>query len=78
MWNEPYLETCCRSALHRLCLCGADGRPDGSRPDDRDVLKDERCLHRLRQLGLAELGQSRYRITPAGCARHDREIMKVA
>ena len=18
MWNEPYLETCCRSALHRL------------------------------------------------------------
>src|SRR5919199_330499 len=45
MWNEPYLETCCRSALHRLTLVGAPGRPDG--------LKDGPCLARLRAMGLA-------------------------
>ena len=32
MWDEPYLETCCRSALHRLVLSGAVGRP----PDLKD------------------------------------------
>lgn len=44
MWNEPYLETCCRSALHRVRLAGPDGRPDG--------LKDGPCLHRLAEMGV--------------------------
>jgi hypothetical protein len=26
MWNQPYLETCCRSAIHRMILCGDMGR----------------------------------------------------
>lgn len=74
MWNEPYLETCCRSALHRLRLCGPEGRPDAGRTE----LKDARCLDRLDQLGFAVHAQDRYRITPAGAARHDQEIMRVA
>lgn len=74
MWNEPYLETCCRSALHRLVLADRDGRPDATLA----ALKDARCLERLQQLGLAAHEETRYRITPAGSARHGREIMKVA
>ena len=73
MWNEPYLETCCRSALHRLLLCGEDGRPDGHRQE----LKDARCLDRLHALGLAAHRGARYRITPAGRERHASEIMGV-
>ena len=74
MWSEPYLETCCRSALHRLLLCGEAGRPDGRHQE----LKDARCLDRLRALGLAEHRGDRYRITPSGQARHALEIMRVA
>ena len=74
MWNEPYLETCCRSALHRLSLCDDDGRPD----DSVVALKDARCLERLEQLGFASHAGARYRLTAAGVARHDREIMKLA
>jgi hypothetical protein len=67
MWSEPYLETCCRSALHRLILVGATGRPDG--------LKDGPCLLRLEGLGFACLGgDGRYRPTPAGIQRHGVEI----
>ena len=68
MWNEPYLETCCRSALHRLLLCGAPGRPGG--------LKDGPCLQRLSGMGLATERDGRYHATEAGCTRHDAEIMK--
>ncbi len=74
MWNEPYLETCCRSALHRLLLCGAAGRPDATEAD----LKDARCLDRLVELGFASHDEPRYRITPAGLERHALEIRKVA
>ena len=74
MWNEPYLETCCRSALHRLLLCGHAGRPDAHRAE----LKDARCLERLEQLGFAVHVESHFAITPDGRARHDREIRKVA
>ncbi len=74
MWNEPYLETCCRSALHRLFLCGGDGRPDASVAD----LKDVRCLDRLVTLGFASHDRPRYRITAAGQARHALEIRKAA
>ncbi|MBE7209802.1 MAG: hypothetical protein INR65_02190 [Gluconacetobacter diazotrophicus] len=70
MWNEPYLETCCRSALHRLRLCGDAGRPDAHRAE----LKDARCLDRLEQLGFATHEGAQYRITQAGLARHDSEI----
>ncbi|GAN52718.1 hypothetical protein [Tanticharoenia sakaeratensis] len=67
MWDEPYLETCCRSALHRLLLCQDVGRPEG--------LRDQPCLERLCRMGFARQDeQGRFVITPAGCARHDREI----
>ena len=69
MWNEPYLETCCRSALHRLMLCDDAGRPPG--------LKDGKCLLRLAGMGLArERPDGRFDVTPEGIRRHDSEIMK--
>ena len=69
MWNEPYLESCCRSALHRLTLVGPHGRPDG--------LKDQPCLLRLQGMGLAEQrADGRYAITLPGRQRHASEIMK--
>jgi len=70
-WNEPYLETCCRSALHRLTLVGAPGRPDG--------LKDGPCLARLRGMGLARLREdTRWEMTADGAARHAREVLRPA
>ena len=71
MWDEPYLETCCRSALHRLTLCDASGRPSG--------LKDGPCLERLAGMGLAEQhADGRYGITAPGRARHASEILRCA
>ncbi|MDR3538626.1 MAG: hypothetical protein P4L71_19175 [Acetobacteraceae bacterium] len=67
MWDEPYLETCCRSALHRLMLSGGIGRPPG--------LKDGSCLTRLTAMGLAQLrSDGRFALTQAGSERHAREI----
>jgi len=69
MWHEPYLETCCRSALHRLALSRQAGRP----PE----MKDSACLDRLAKRGFAERGaDGRYRLTPAGKERHASEILK--
>jgi len=69
MWNEPYLETCCRSALHRLVLAGSLGRPPG--------MKDGPCLQRLAAMGLAALRpEGRFEITEAGLARHATEVLK--
>jgi DNA-binding transcriptional regulator PaaX len=69
MWDEPYLETCCRAALHRLVLAGGMGRPDG--------LKDGPCLQRLTGMGLAKRREdARFTITEAGMARHASEVMK--
>jgi hypothetical protein len=70
MWDEPYLETCCRSALHRLTLVGAAGRPPG--------LADQPCLERLRGMGLARDREAdgRFEITAEGTARHAREILR--
>ena len=69
MWDEPYLETCCRSALHRLVLCGAPGRPA--------TLKDDPCLRRLESKGFARArSDGRFEVTGAGRVRHDREIMR--
>jgi hypothetical protein len=72
MWHEPYLETCCRSALHRLTLVGEPGRPDG--------LKDGPCLERLAGMGLARrrTGDGRFEITAEGEARHAVEILRKA
>jgi hypothetical protein len=71
MWNEPYLETCCRAALHRLVLSGDGGRPGG--------LKDGPCLARLTGMGLAcERVDGRYGLTAEGSARHATEIMRRA
>ena len=71
MWNEPYLETCCRSALHRLHLCGEAGRPPG--------LKDDPCLRRLEAMGLAEQrDDGRFAPTAAGGLRHASEVMSTA
>lgn len=70
MWDEPYLETCCRSALHRLHLTGRVGRPDG--------LKDGPCLHRLRSLGLAApRPDGRFGLTAEGVARHAAEVLRL-
>ncbi len=71
MWNEPYLETCCRSALHRVLLTGESGRPSG--------LKDGPCLLRLASIGLVcERADGRFEITASGVARHASEISKNA
>jgi hypothetical protein len=70
MWDEPYLETCCRAALHRLTLVGAIGRP-------AEGLQDEPCLKRLEGMGLAaRRGDGRYAATEAGTARHALEILR--
>ncbi len=67
MWDQPYLETCCRSALHRLMLAGPVGRPGG--------LKDGPCLLRLTAMDLAcERADGRFEATEAGAARHSHEI----
>ncbi len=69
VWDQPYLETCCRSALHRLVLCGPTGRPADQ--------KDGPCLRRLAGMGLAREGPDRrFQITESGRARHAREILK--
>ena len=69
MWDQPYLETCCRSALHRLCLCEAVGRPDG--------MKDGKCLDRLASMGFARQREDgRFAVTRNGEQRHSTEIMK--
>ncbi|MBS1102137.1 hypothetical protein JK202_03775 [Gluconobacter sp. Dm-62] len=66
-YDEPYLETCCRSTLHRLLLCASTGRPTG--------LKDQPCLERLERLGLSELrDDGRFVITQDGLKRHREEI----
>jgi hypothetical protein len=71
MWNEPYLETCCRSALHRLKLAGKIGRPPG--------LKDGPCLERLARMGFSTCrDDGRFEITEAGVERHRSEILKQA
>ena len=71
MWDEPYLETCCRSALHRLLLVGETGRPAG--------LKDGPCLARLQGLGFArERADGRFEATEAGLERHAVEIAPTA
>ncbi|HVC61823.1 MAG TPA: hypothetical protein VND19_15845 [Acetobacteraceae bacterium] len=67
MWDEPYLETCCRSALHRLMLSGPIGRPPG--------LKDGPCLWRLAGMGLVRTrADGRFEITAAGAGRHASEV----
>lgn len=73
MWDEPYLETCCRSALHRLLLCESAGRPDDA------ALKDHPCLERLASMGFAvKRGDGRFVVTEAGKSRHAREIGPVS
>ena len=68
MYDQPYLETCCRSALHRLILCDGVARPPG--------MKDGPCLARLSCMGLArQRDDLRYEITPLGRVRHGREIV---
>ena len=70
MWNEPYLETCCRAALHRLFLAAEAGRPD--------TPQDAPCLSRLAGLGLAApwAEGGGFVLTPDGAARHAHEILK--
>lgn len=75
-WNEPYLETCCRSALHRLFLTRGGTRPAG--------LPDEACLRRLAGMGLAEEIPPRgvatpvsFGMTEAGASRHMSEVLRL-
>ena len=68
MYNQPYLETCCRAALHRLVLAGPTGRPGSE--------KDGPCLARLTGMGLAcEASPGQYTLTEAGTARHANEVL---
>ncbi len=70
MYDQPYLETCCRSALHRLKLSGSAARPPG--------LKDGQCLERLAAMGFATARpDGRFIITEAGTARHATEIAPI-
>jgi hypothetical protein len=69
MWDEPYLETCCRAALHRVRLSGAAGRPAG--------YKDGPCLMRLADRGwVTRRGDARYEITAAGLRCHGQVIRR--
>ena len=69
MWSQPYLETCCRAALHRLYLCGAAGRPAG--------LADDPCLKRLTGMAFCcRRDDERYEITAAGQQRHATEVLR--
>jgi hypothetical protein len=71
MWSQPYLETCCRAALHRLVLAADVGRPP--------AMKDGPCLVRLAEMGFCRLrADERYEVTPAGEARHATEILHPA
>jgi len=68
VWNQPYLETCCRAALHRLYLAGPAGRPAN--------VPDGACLRRLAVMGLCLHGSDgRFTLNPAGRARHGSEIL---
>ncbi|MCK8784337.1 hypothetical protein M0638_08095 [Roseomonas sp. NAR14] len=68
MWDQPYLETCCRAALHRLSLAGTSGRPAD--------LKDGPCLERLETMGFcARRRDGRFELTAAGRARHGSEVL---
>jgi hypothetical protein len=68
MWSQTYLETCCRSALHRLRLAGDFGRPDG--------LKDGPCLHRMVGLELTcQREDGRFVLTEKGQTRHAVEVL---
>ncbi len=70
-WDEPYLETCCRSALHRVWLAGELGRPDG--------LKDGQCLARLARFGFViRREDDRCVLSPAGADRHQTEVLRGA
>ena len=68
VWNEPYLETCCRAALHRLSQVGPAGRPSG--------LVDQPCLERLVEKGFARETDGRFSPTAEGLARHASEILR--
>lgn len=76
MWSEPYLETCCRAALHRLFLSGGAGRPGDAIASDVGAMKDAPCLGRLVRLALVERRGGRFFLTPAGAARHAAEILR--
>jgi hypothetical protein len=68
MYDQPYLETCCRAALHRLVLAGPPGRPGSG--------KDGPCLARLTGMGLAcEASPGQFTLTDAGTARHASEVL---
>jgi hypothetical protein len=69
VWDQPYLETCCRSALHRLHLGGRAGRP----PDSLDG----KCLLRIAAMGLCDQRpDERFVINAAGVRRHAAEVLQ--
>ena len=68
-WDQPYLETCCRAALHRLVLAAGAGRPGTG--------MDAACLARLIGLGIAATRpDGRIAATEAGAARHAADIAR--
>lgn len=82
--NNAYLETCCRSALHRLYLTKEVGRPaaepaKAEMPNFRQALKDRPCLDRLVKHGFARQKENgRFVMTEEGKKRHEMEIRGMA
>ena len=69
VWDQPYLETCCRAALHRLFLAGSDGRPADQ--------MDRPCLVRLAGMDLCEQRpDGRFSLTSDGMQRHATEVLR--
>ncbi len=68
VWTQPYLETCCRAALHRLYLAGSAGRP----ADQMDCP----CLERLAAMGHCVRSGQRFKLTSDGTQRHATEVLK--
>lgn len=69
VWDQPYLETCCRAALHRLYLAGPAGRPADQ--------MDAPCLVRLAGMGLCDQrSDERFTLNPEGTQRHATEVLK--
>jgi hypothetical protein len=70
MWSQPYLETCCRAALHRVYLSSGLGRPGG--------MADHPCLERLVGMNLCRRrADGRFEMTDHGHRRHATEILRL-
>ena len=80
MWDQPYLETCCRSALHRLLLAGGTGRPadlkDAAaalRSGSAEVRAAMSGAYKVKRRALSRRAQTRREARGAGGARGESD-----